>query len=287
MDEHIPKSKGTNWTSVAIWGCIAGFFAVVIILAALGTNIGAELIKIVYGFKNAFGPEWGIYMIFLAVFLISIFGNMTVIFPVPYTIALSIITILPEFDMTPNLFNLNPNPFNIILLSIFAGLGAGLGEITAYLLGRGSAKTLEDTSYGQSLHGLKSKVEKGWAIPLMLLFAATPIPDDPLLLVLGIVGYSLTRMTIVYIFGKIFFCLYLSVIIRLAIANPGIASLLNPFGINLDTIRRYDYFGIWIEAGNPIISAITWIAVLVLIILLIFVDWKAQFQKIRNLKKKE
>lgn len=284
MNENMPDGKEINWTNIAIWTCIISFFAIVIILAISGTNLGAELIKIVYGFKNAFGPEWSLFMILLAVFLISIFGNLTVIFPVPYTIALGIITIFPEFDMTPSLFNPSASPLNLILLSIFAGLGAGLGEISAYLLGRGSAKTLEDTSYGKSLDNLKNRVESGWAIPLMLLFAATPIPDDPLLIVLGMVSYSLTRMTIVYIFGKIAFCLYLAVLIRLAIQNPAIAKAMAYFGLDVQAIQIYDWFGIWISSVDPISSAITWIGVLVFIILLIFVDWKAAFRK---LSKKE
>ncbi len=282
MDENLANEKEINWTNIAIWTCIGSFFAIVIILALSGTNLGAELIKIVYGFKNAFGPEWSLFMIFIAVFLISIFGNLTVIFPVPYTIALGIITIFPEFDMTPSLFNPSANPLNLILLSLFAGLGAGLGEISAYLLGRGSAKTLEDTSYGKSLDNLKTRVQSGWAIPLMLLFAATPIPDDPLLIVLGMVSYSLTRMTIVYIFGKITFCLYIAVLIRLAIQNPAIAKVMAYFGLDVQAIQIYDWFGIWVSSVDPISSAISWIGVLVFIILLIFVDWKAAYHKLRK-----
>ena len=280
MNETIEKKVKFNLASIAIWGSIAAFFFIVILLAISGTNLGAEFVKMVYGFKHAVGPEWSLIMIFLAVFLISIFGNMTIIFPVPYTIALGIISVFPEF-------NFSTAPQNIILLSIFAGLGAGVGEITAYLMGRGGAKTLEETSYGKSLENMKSKVEGGWAIPLMLFFAATPIPDDPLLIVLGIVGYSLTRMTVVYIFGKIIFCLYISVLVRVLIANPGIAGAFSLFGLDIQAIKIYDWFGIWVSSADPLVSAITWIAVLLVILMLIFVDFKAIFRKFFKRKKKE
>jgi len=273
--ENTERERKINLISIGIWACIASFFVIIIILALSGTNLGAEFVKLVYGFKNAVGPEWSLLMIFLAVFLISIFGNLTVIFPVPYTIALGIIAIFPEF-------NIVVYPLNVILLSIFAGLGAGIGEIAAYLLGRGGAKTLEETSYGQSLGNLKAKIEKGWAIPLMFLFAATPIPDDPLLIVLGIVGYSLTRMTIVYIIGKIFFCFYITVLVRVLIAVPGIASVFALFGLDIQAIQIYDWFGIWVSSVDPLTSAITWIAVLGFILALIFVDWKALFRKLRG-----
>ncbi|MHA1379447.1 MAG: hypothetical protein ACTSRG_13820 [Candidatus Helarchaeota archaeon] len=280
MEKNSSNDRKINLVSVGIWACIAGFFAIVVMLALSGTNLGAEFVKLVYGFKNSVGPELSLFMIFLAVFLISIFGNLTVIFPVPYTIALGIIAIFPEF-------NIAVYPVNVILLSIFAGLGAGIGEVSAYLLGRGGAKTLEETSYGNSLSNLKSRIEKGWAIPLMFLFAATPIPDDPLLIVLGIVGYSLTRMTIVYVFGKIVFCLYITILIRVLIAIPGIQGTFALFGLDIQAIQIYDWFGIWISSVDPLTSAITWIGVLLFILALIFVDWKKLFRKIRGKNEEE
>ena len=56
---------------------------------------------------------------YLGAFIISIFGNFTILLPVPYTLTIY------AFGAT-----LNP-----LLLGLVCGLGATIGEFSAYILG--------------------------------------------------------------------------------------------------------------------------------------------------------
>ena len=86
-------------------------------------------------------------------FLISIFGNFTLFFPVPYVITIY------AFGAT-----LNP-----ILLGIACGLGSTIGEFSAYFVGRGGRRVI-DEKYGKQLETAKMLVQThGMAI--IFLFA--------------------------------------------------------------------------------------------------------------------
>ena len=67
-------------------------------------------------------------------FLISLFGNFTVLFPVPFVI-------------TIYAFGATLNPF---ILGIVCGVGSTVGEFSAYLIGRGGRRVL-DNRYGNQL----------------------------------------------------------------------------------------------------------------------------------------
>ena len=77
-----------KYSGIIIITLIILFF---LIIASLGINFGQWLVNIVFWFYDNTG-DIGIY---LGVFLISIFGNFTIIFPVPYLIALIIISVIP------------------------------------------------------------------------------------------------------------------------------------------------------------------------------------------------
>ena len=70
------------------------FVVLIVVLAALDKNMGEIMENIVGWFEGKVGI-WGIY---LGVFVISIFGNFTVIFPVPYTLALVTVATRPEIS---------------------------------------------------------------------------------------------------------------------------------------------------------------------------------------------
>ena len=130
---------------------IAFLVAALVYLAVSGINFGQWLANTAMWFYNEFG-YWGIY---LGVFFISIFGNFTVIFPVPYTIALIVISLI-----VPGV-----NPF---LLGLMGGLGAGIGEVSAWLIGRGAEEMLKNS---QNIQRMKTYVDQGWAPLLIFIFA--------------------------------------------------------------------------------------------------------------------
>ncbi|MFX1234366.1 MAG: VTT domain-containing protein, partial [Promethearchaeota archaeon] len=215
---RVKNSKGFSFLKkyggIIFIGAILILF---IILALLNINFGQWLANAVIWFYNEFG-DFGIY---LGIFLISIFGNFTIIFPVPYVVALIVISaVIP---------GVNP-----ILIGIVAGLGASIGEVSAWLIGRSSKEIIGDS---KSMERMKRYVDKGWAPILIFIFAATPLPDDAFLIVLGLAQYSLVK-TLIYCFaGKFTLCFLCSALpIWLADTSLGIF-LFGLFGIDIDAAR--------------------------------------------------
>lgn len=204
-------------------------------------------------FSNFFpGGDLGVYF---AVFLVSIFGNISIIFPVPYVIFLWFLVI----------FRVWISP---LLLGVAAGSGATIGETAAWLLGRGAAEALEDTKYGQRLKRYGSLIERGWGIPLIIFFAATPIPDDVLLIALGMMKYSYKKTILGCFVGKIIMCTVISYAARAL-------STIRIFG---KTILEW-YSG---EAG--LTTMLTSIAIMILVfVALLFVDWGKIYRKAKEL----
>lgn len=121
-------------------------------------------------------------------FLLSIFGNLTIFFPVPFTITIYI------FGAT-----LNP-----LILGIVCGLGSTIGEFSAYLVGRGGRELIDDR-YGQRLENAKKLVQR-YGMFIIFLFAALPLPDDLILIPLGMIKYSLRKAIVAAFLGKVTMC---------------------------------------------------------------------------------
>jgi membrane protein YqaA with SNARE-associated domain len=127
---------------------------------------------------------------YFGAFIISTFGNFTIFLPIPYALAVILLGTQPFIE-----------PW---LLAIICGLGAGIGEVSAYLIGRGG-RTFIEKKYSKQLNSMKAIVEKYgfWSI---VLFAASPLPDDTLLIPLGVLKYNLAKTLLAAIFGKIILC---------------------------------------------------------------------------------
>jgi uncharacterized membrane protein YdjX (TVP38/TMEM64 family) len=146
-------------------------------LWAVGMDIWGWMERLVssYGYAGAF--------------LISIFGNFTIFFPVPFTITIY------AFGAT-----LDP-----LLLGVVCGLGSTIGEFSAYLVGRGG-RELIDERFGRRLEGAKILVQRhGMAV--IFLFAALPLPDDLILIPLGMIKYSLRKALVAAFLGKLVMCI--------------------------------------------------------------------------------
>lgn len=202
------------------------------------------------------GGELGLY---IAVLLVSIIGNVTVIFPVPYVIFLWFLILFRPWT-------------NALLLGIFAGGGAAIGEISAWLIGRGGQELIEDTRYGKRLVRYGDLIERGWGIPLIILFAATPLPDDILLLALGLTDYSLVKAISACFVGKIIMCTVIA------------------YGAQF--LSNVEFFGKtileWFSGEAGLTTMIISIAIMVILVLaLIFIDWEKLFGRIRGFRKQK
>jgi len=263
MSEEKSKKTSNRMVFIKKYGgiiFISGILILFFLLALLNINFGQWLANTVIWFYGDFG-DFGIY---LGVFLISIFGNFTIVFPVPYTIALIVISaVIPT---------VNP-----ILLGIVGGLGASIGETTAWLIGRGSKNILGDS---ESVERMKRYVEKGWAPVLIFIFAATPLPDDAFLIVLGIAQYSIFKALIYCFMGKFVLC-FLCSALPIWLADTAFGEFLfNLFGIDLDAAM----LGI-IPESTPLeilLSSLLWAISIIILFLLVYIDWSKLIKKLRE-----
>lgn len=241
---------------------ISGIILLFIVLAFANINFGQWLADTIMWFYEEYG-DVGIY---IGVFAISIFGNFTVIFPVPYVIALIVVSaVIP---------GVNP-----LLLGLVGGLGAGIGETTAWLIGRGSQEMIGDV---ESIERMKGYVEKGWAPLIIFIFAATPLPDDAFLIVLGIVEYSLVKTLIYTFIGKFVLCSLCSALPIWYADTPLGDFLFNLFGIDLEAAQSGN-----IPPSTPLDilkSSLVWATTIIIMFLLVYVDWSKIIKRIRKKK---
>lgn len=183
---------------------------------------------------------------YFGVFLMSLLGSMSIIFPVPYTV---ILFTLGSLDM-----------FNPILLAIACGVGAAIGELSGYLLGLGGRKIIGEQSRRKMEFFLK--IFERFGPVAVFIFALTPLPDDLLFIPLGMMRYSFLKAFIPAILGKI--CMSLIIVYS---ARFTIQIIQQIFGVESD----------WMSA---IISMIIAIVLLIIILVLMFkINWEQALQK--------
>ena len=129
-------------------------------------------------------------------FIVSFLGNATVLLPFPY---IGVPFVLGGLrNIVTDTFAFDP-----WLVGILAGLGATLGEMVSYLLGRVGGKMIDE----EQRSGFREFVQKHpRSTPLVLWFlAATPIPDDVLIVPLGAAKYSWWKVFVPQFIGKTMF----------------------------------------------------------------------------------
>ena len=159
--------------------------------------------------------EWSRYMIenfgYLGVFLVSMASTATIFLPVPGF-----------------LFILAASPFlNPYLLGIVAGAGMAIGEVTGYILWKGGSAALKKKDMKWLKRGEKWFSE-GRGFIFIVIFAATPLPDDVTGIVGGMFNYDMKRFLLAAFIGK--------TLMNIAIALAGFYGInwaMGALGINL------------------------------------------------------
>jgi uncharacterized membrane protein YdjX (TVP38/TMEM64 family) len=126
---------------------------------------------------------------YLGAFFVSIFGNFTILLPVPYALTIYALGA-----------TLNPP-----LLGVVCGLGATIGELSAYLLGMGGRKLIEER-YRKRLESARMLLER-YGMLAIFLFCALPLPTDLVLIPLGMLRYSLRKAMVAAFLGKTVMCI--------------------------------------------------------------------------------
>ncbi|MCX8204792.1 MAG: VTT domain-containing protein [Candidatus Nezhaarchaeota archaeon] len=128
---------------------------------------------------------------YLGAFLSALLSHLVPFIALPY---LAVVWLLAS--TMPGL-----NPW---MIGVLSGLGAGLGKASSYLIGRGGASIVGEERKRQ-LEALRGLL-KDYAGLAALLASATPIPDDVVLIPVGMVRYSLWKYLAATVIGKVFLC---------------------------------------------------------------------------------
>lgn len=118
------------------------------------------------------------------------------------TALLSHLSIIARGAFIPVLISLTEF-YNPALLGLAAGLGGALGEAAAYYWGSG----IRDSFDAQREKSLSRFTEK-YGLLLLFLFASSPLPDTPIVLLAGSFRLPLWRVILIQVIGKT--TLYLS-----------------------------------------------------------------------------
>jgi len=123
---------------------------------------------------------------YLGIFLVSLISNGSIILPIPYLFV--IYSIGASHLLDP------------ILVSIISGLGAAIGEFTLYVLAVLGRFILPE-SYKERADKLRLLLGRYGAI-VIFFFALTPLPDDIIYPILGVMRYSVPKLLISCFLGK-------------------------------------------------------------------------------------
>jgi membrane protein YqaA with SNARE-associated domain len=217
--------------------------------------------EFVINFSNKYYELFGDVGVYVTIFIISVISNFTIVVPIPYTLSvLSVALVLP----------INP-----VIFGIFAGAGAAIGETSAWFLGKGTKHIIEkqkQLSVSKNLNLLKDLIMRGFEFPLIILFAATPLPDDLLLILLGMTNYPLHLMLLASLIGKIILTVGLSLFAVLSKTFPLGVFILNLYGFNIID-------GVIMSSENTLFSNISILVTLFGLYLFFFIDWTKLFKK--------
>lgn len=123
---------------------------------------------------------------YLGVFLISLLSNGTFIFPVPYLIVIYYIGASRLLDP--------------LLVAIMSGIGATLGELSLYFLTM-LGRVILPPKYKMRIESVKQAIDR-YGPAIIFIFALTPLPDDVIYPVLGIMKYNFLKVFISCFLGK-------------------------------------------------------------------------------------
>ena len=123
-------------------------------------------------------------------FLNSVLANATLIIQIPYTP--TFIFLASQTDSTSYL----------VALVVIGAISSTIGEVISYSIGHSVGTTIVKADRLTAIvHGIASKHPR-LATMIILAFAATPLPDDLLIIPLGLAGYGARRIIVPTLIGK-------------------------------------------------------------------------------------
>lgn len=170
---------------------------------------------------------------YAGIFVVSILGNLIPFVPIPY------LAVVYFYSM--RVAGANP-----LLVGVVSGLGGAVGKMVVYAVGRGSRILLKKES--RERYERLGKLLKSYGALAAFIIAATPSPDDAIIIPLGMMKYDALKLFAGLVAGKI--------VISVATAYAGRAVAM---------VSRH-------ELLVELVSSIVLFAIV--IALLVYVDWE-------------
>ncbi len=124
----------------------------------------------------------------IGIFLVSFLGNVVPYSTIPYLI------FIVQYGATVR------EAIGMVEIAILGGIGAALGKVIVLLIGSATRKILSESAK-KSMKLFMKLAGKSVFIAVMI-FAATPLPDDILYIPLGVMGYSPFKFFVAAAIGK-------------------------------------------------------------------------------------
>jgi len=124
---------------------------------------------------------------YIGFFIVSFIATLTVILPIPYLILIYIAG--------------STQQFNPAFIGLASGLGAALGELWLYFVGRGGRRLLPE-KFRERADKLRTLIESYGVFMVVFIFAATPLPDDLIYPILGVLKIDLKKIFLAAFLGK-------------------------------------------------------------------------------------
>lgn len=142
----------------------------------------ASFLSLFSDWSQSVAGTWG----YPGIFLVNFIGSATIIFPIP--------SFLVVFA-----FGAILNPW---LVGISAAFGCALGEMTGYGVGFAGKMAIEK-KYAYWLNKANQWMEKYKAFAVIVVFAATPLPDDVVGIFCGAIKYDVKKFFLASLAGKL------------------------------------------------------------------------------------
>lgn len=131
----------------------------------------------------------------LGLFIAAIIANLTLFFPLPIDI---VVFFVGSVDF------LGIGIMGPLVIGLVVGLGAGIGELSGYIIGLAGIKGVEVLKKKQfeQVDLIKERIKNRGMI-FILLAALTPFPFDIVGIIAGLIKYDLKRFYVACALGKI------------------------------------------------------------------------------------
>lgn len=127
----------------------------------------------------------------IGIFFVSLISNATILFVIPIDLIVLIIGA--------------SNLFHPIVIALAAGIGAGIGEMSSYVLGMGGRKAFEKITKKSvfSIDSIAKRLESKWSFLFIIIASLTPIPLDLVGIAAGSTKYNWKIFFLGAMIGKI------------------------------------------------------------------------------------